>query len=56
MSSPDPHPDEFAIWMDNYKAEMREVTEERLGRTDDVTCENEENDVFPNEEEKVSTP
>jgi DNA-binding NarL/FixJ family response regulator len=37
MSSPDARPNEFAIWMDNYKAEMREVVEERLYRADEET-------------------
>jgi hypothetical protein len=56
MSSPDSRPNEFAIWMNNYKAEMREVADERLCRTDGVNCENEENDALPNDAEKASTP
>lgn len=51
----DPRPNEFSIWMDNYEAEMRELAEGRLGRTDDVNCKNEENDVSPHEEGNAST-
>jgi DNA-binding NarL/FixJ family response regulator len=50
MSPADPRRNEFAKWMDNYKAEMREVAAERLGRADGVNCENEENDVSPGAE------
>jgi hypothetical protein len=56
MSSPNPRPNEFAIWMDNYKAEMREVADERLCRADGLNYEKEENDVSPNDDEKTLPP
>ena len=50
MSPADPRRNEFAIWMDNYKAEMHEVAAGRLCRADGANCENEENDLSPSAE------
>jgi hypothetical protein len=51
MSSPDMRPNEFEIWMDSYKAEMREVEDEQSRQTDGANS-----DLSPDDDEKASTP
>jgi hypothetical protein len=49
MSSPDIRPNEFEIWMDNYKAEMREAEDEQSQQTDGLNS-----DLSPNDDEKAA--
>jgi hypothetical protein len=48
MSSPDIRPNEFEIWMDDYKAEMREAEDEWSRQSDDA-----KSDLSPNDDEKA---
>jgi hypothetical protein len=49
MSSSDIRPNEFEIWMGNYKAERREAEDEQSRQTDDVNS-----DLSPNDDEKAA--
>jgi hypothetical protein len=49
MSLPDIRPNEFEIWMNNYKAEMREAEDEQSRQTDGVNS-----DLPPNDDEKAT--